>query len=375
MNVDSFSNNCWSQQKQQQRRYTTTTRIVSSRIITSSSISNNNSNDDTINARKMKFKNHNQYSKTRRKILQQITTSATIASTTILAPPFLSPSNNNNEALAAQTAGEAIRKSAANIPGYGQPDVYYPPSFLGKWRATRVILAAAAAVSGGDEKQKQSDPLLSLVLSTADSLPITLYYDVRFITVDGDDGVTVNSNNNNGNGNSNPETQKVIADRQFNEAAYYNALRAEIIKQTQTTSTSMQLQPPPSIQSITWSPFNPNVCTSIYTDGSTQEIKVTKRAAELDIGNAIEERMTLISSSEYRRVTTTKGAMGIPSIAASRVLTKWKSEGMGVGVQSQSKNQIVEGIEIVYSDGMMGVGGGGEKPMLSSKSRLKLERL
>ena len=137
-----------------------------------------------------------------------------------------------------------------------------------------------------------------------------------------------------------------------------------------------------------------------------QEIKVTKRAAELDLGNGNgtssknnanananandignaneKERMTLISSSEYRRVTTTKGAMGIPSIAASRVLTKWKSEVLGVGLQqqqSQSKNQIVEGIEIVYSDGMMGGGDplaggvGGGKPMLSSKSRLKLERL
>ena len=325
----------------------------------------------------MNIKNHNQYSKTRRKILQQITTSAAITTTVLVAPAscFLSPNNghNNNEALAAQTAGEAIRKSAANIPGYGQPDVYYPPSFLGKWRATRVILA-----------RDESDPLLSLLSSSP--LPITLYYDVRFITVDGDDvASTVNSSNNNKS-----EAEKVIADRQFNEAAYYNALRAEIVKQTTAI-----IQPPPSIQSITWSPFNPNVCTSIYTDGSMQEIKVTKRAAELDLGtsknDAIananandigneKERMTLISSSEYRRVTTTKGAMGIPSIAASRVLTKWKSEVLGTGLQ-QSKNQIVEGIEIVYLDGMMGGGDplaggvGGGKPMLSSKSRLKLERL
>jgi hypothetical protein len=39
--------------------------------------------------------------------------------------------------------------------------------------------------------------------------------------------------------------------------------------------------------------------------------------------------------------------MGIPSISASRVMTKWKGEGEG-------RNQIVEGIEIVYLDGMMG---------------------
>ena len=426
--IDSFSN--WSLlriQHQQQRRCTTSSSY--SRIDTNDSqqqhhndaatdvdddVDDNDNDDDddddgdNDNINRMKVKNHinNQYSKTRRKILQQITTSATITTTVLVAPScFLSKSNNghNNEALAAQTAGEAIRKSAANIPGYGQPDVYYPPSFLGKWRATRVILAIA-------RDETTSDSPLSILSSLSSSpLPITLYYDVRFITVDGDDVVnTVNVNSSN-RSNNNSETEKVIADRQFNEASYYNALRAEIVKQTETATTSkvnIQPLPPPSIQSITWSPFNPNVCTSIYNDGSMQEIKVTKRAAELDLGNGNgtssknnanananandignaneKERMTLISSSEYRRVTTTKGAMGIPSIAASRVLTKWKSEVLGVGLQqqqSQSKNQIVEGIEIVYSDGMMGGGDplaggvGGGKPMLSSKSRLKLERL
>jgi hypothetical protein len=39
--------------------------------------------------------------------------------------------------------------------------------------------------------------------------------------------------------------------------------------------------------------------------------------------------------------------MSIPSISASRVMAKWKGEGEG-------RNQIVEGIEIVYFDGMMG---------------------
>jgi hypothetical protein len=230
----------------------------------------------------------------------------------------------SDKALAAQTAGEAVRRSAANLPGYGQPDIYYPSSFIGKWKATRTIIAS-------------DDPALRSF-----NLPLTISYDLRFITVDGD---------SNGSSNSNG---KVIADRAFNEASYYNAIRA-----------LLEVQMPASIQSVNWSPFNPNVLNTIYNNGSSKEIKVTKRAAELDDDNST---TTLISSSEYRRVTATTGGMGIPSISASRVMTKWKGEGVGGDL-------IVEGIEIVYLDGMMGgdpltagsgTGAGGGKPQLKS---------
>lgn len=269
----------------------------------------------------------------RRQLLKFIASSSALS--------LLSTSAGSNQALAAQTAGEAVRKSAANIPGYGQPDIYFPPSFIGKWRATRVIVAS-------------DDPFLSQLHM---GLPVTISYDVRFITVDGD----VKSNGG----------DQVIYDRQFNEASYYNAIKATADKQEGRVS-------PPSIQTITWSPFNPNVCTSNYSDGSMKEIKVTKRAAEMDAASGI------ISSSEYRRVTTT-GAVssgsfgGIPSISASRVLTKWKSDLV-------DGNQLVEGIEIVYSDGSIGGdpmaagsftggSGGSKQPQMSSKSRLKLERI
>jgi len=253
--------------------------------------------------------------------------------------------NVNDKALAAQTAGEAVRRSAANLPGYGQPDIYYPSSFIGKWKATRSIISS-------------DDPSLLPF-----NLPLVITYDMRFITVDGDD----NASNNNNDG----ATGKVIADRAFNEASYYNAIRALL----QVVQQQQQQQIPSFIQSINWSPFNPNVLNTIYDNGSSKEIKVTKRAAELD--TATSAGITLISSSEYRRVTTTTGGMGIPSISASRVMAKWKGEGEG-------GNQIVEGIEIVYLDGTMGGdplapgsgigGGGGGKPQLSSKARIKLER-
>ncbi len=264
----------------------------------------------------------------------------TIASSVSLLP-LVRPSTSN----AAQTAGEAVRRSAANIPGYGQPDVFYPSSFAGKWRATRVIVS--------------SDDVIFDKLSIP--MPLTLFYDVRFITADGD-----------GNNSNAKEGEKVIADRQFNEASYYNALKAAIEAQQQSqsaTSTSTL----PTIQTVSWSQFNPNVCTINYSDSSTKEIKVTKRAAELD------ESAGIISSSEYRRITTSSGAMGIPSISASRVMTKWKSNDMSSS--GSDGKQVVEGIEVVYSDGTvggdpmtMGMGGSATKPQVSSKSRLRLEK-
>jgi hypothetical protein len=203
----------------------------------------------------------------------------------------------SDKALAAQTAGEAVRRSAANLPGYGQPDIYYPSSFIGKWKATRTIISS-------------DDPaLLSF------NLPLTISYDLRFITVDGD---------SNGSSNSNG---KVIADRAFNEASYYNAIRALLEAQMPQLQLQSQLQIPASIQSVNWSPFNPNVLNTIYNNGSSKEIKVAKRAVELDDNNST---TTLISSSEYRRVTATTGGMGIPSISASRVMTKWKERGKEV---------------------------------------------
>lgn len=257
-----------------------------------------------------------------------IVTAATISQVPLLKPP--------PQALAAQTAGEAIRRSAANMPGYGQADLYYPTSFLGKWKATRII------VSSSDLGIPQS------------ILPLTISYDIRFMTVDGDIGLS-GDNNNAKVGDS--KVGKVIADRQFNEESYYNALR-ELLG----SSSSSQL---PSIRSTSWSSSNPNVLTISYNDGAGKEVKVTKRAADMDESNGI------ISSSEYRRISTVaSGTLGVPSIEASRIMNKWKINETGV----------IEGIEVVYSDGVLGdpmaatAGAMEQQQQLSSKSRLRLER-
>lgn len=220
---------------------------------------------------------------------------------------------------AAQTPGEAIRRSAASMPGYGPPDVYFPSSMLGRWRMNRQI------VNSDDIRFANSQ------------MPMSVTYDVRFISVDGDS-------------NDGKIDFKVIADRQYNTASFHNAIRSD---------------DSPTIQSIIWSPFNPNVCTTNYSDGSIMEEKVTKRAvdSELDSG--------FVSSSEFKRITETSSSSMVPNIKAVRVLTKWKL----------TSENSAEGIELVYTDPTITVdpmtarGGSSTKPILSSKSFLKLERI
>lgn len=244
---------------------------------------------------------------------------------------FLDLSHPTSSAIAAQTAGEAVRRSAANLPGYGQPDIFYPSSFVGKWRATRVIISS-------------DDPTILKA-----QLPLTLFYDVRFITTDGDSEGKLGAD------------EKVIADRQFNEESYYNALKTALEKEGSSLGSM------PSIQKSTWSPFNPNLLTINYSNSSMREVKVTKRANNIEVANGI------LSSSEYRRITTVDGGfMGdIPSITGSRVLTKWKFE-----------DSSVDAIELVYTDDLIGgdpmsmtIGSQlNAKTHLSSKSRVKLQR-
>ena len=91
-----------------------------------------------------------------------------------------------------------------------------------------------------------------------------------------------------------------------------------------------------------------------------------------------------VSSSEFRRIVTISavegGRGGIPSVAASRVLTKWRKG------TADNGDDVVEAIEVVYSEGGVlgdpmggggGMGGGMGKPngpRLTLKSRLRLVR-
>ena len=222
---------------------------------------------------------------------------------------------------------------------------------LGKWRATHVILSS------------QEDAISSANLS----FPITLFYNVRFLAVEGKNDV-------------------VIADRSYNQESYYKALRAKAMEQLQSSPassvTSIGL---PALEKIEWTASNPNVLTESFINGSSREIKVTKRSSESipaskdDAGGSATGAGVLLSSSEYRRVTKVDNDRGIPTLTASRVLTKWS-------VPSNSF-EVMEGMELIYSDAMLaggggdplrgggGIGGGESRPQVISKSRIRLQRI
>mmetsp|Transcript_21580 Transcript_21580/g.30472 ORF Transcript_21580/g.30472 Transcript_21580/m.30472 type:complete len:307 (+) Transcript_21580:89-1009(+) len=172
------------------------------------------------------------------------------------------PSN----AAAPTSTSEAIRRGAANIPGYGQTDVFYPKMLAGKWKATRSIVSS-------------NDPLIGA------KTPLTVEYEMRFIQSVEDDAV--------------------VADRGFNQGSFLTALN-NILYEKGTANP---------IQSIQWSESNPNDLRWVNAEGGREEIKVTKRATE--------KTEETVSSSEFRRITK-EDSRGIPSISAQRVLNKWK---------------------------------------------------
>ena len=99
----------------------------------------------------------------------------------------------------------------------------------------------------------------------------------------------------------------------------------------------------PSIRSCDWTSTNPNVLALEYSDGSSKEIKVTKRSS--DVSNDGSN----LFSSEFRRITAVPPSSssssitgGIPSVYKSRVLTKWR--------QVPGSNDVIEGIEILYNE-------------------------
>ena len=252
---------------------------------------------------------------------------------------------------AAETTAESIRLlSSKTIPGLGPPDVYYPPYFVGRWKVTKVIT-------------KSDDSFWEDMKQSGVDLPVTIKSEMRFVPYDaGKDFI----------GDDNPNNVPAIADRSFNERSYYASISEELNKLLLTT------KPMSSIRQLDWTPTNPNVLSINYQDGSSKEIKVTKRS------NDVEKDESAMFSSEFRRVTVVPAssggpAGGIPSIYKSRVLTKWKKAGEGT----------IEGIEIMYNergvfgeqkaDPLLGVGKGENTKDMSdwrsTKTRILMERI
>lgn len=161
-------------------------------------------------------------------------------------------------------AGEAIRRSAATIPGYGQTDVFFPASLAGNW-----IMIREVDFGNGRE-------------------PLRLSYPIRFLRSIEDDAV--------------------VADRGFNQAALEQAIVEAVYNDSENS-------PGRAVQSYEWVQTNPNDLRLVLESGKRKEIKVTKRSTE--------RTESTVSSSEFQRITQ-EDQGGIPEISARRVVTKWK---------------------------------------------------
>lgn len=256
----------------------------------------------------------------------------------VLATPaaFLLQPNVSNAATG-ETAAESIRLlSAKTIPGLGPPDIYYPPNFVGKWKVTRVIT-------------KSDEVFWDNLDQVGVQLPISIVSEMRFVPYDAGKDFSGSVDEE-----SNPNSP-AIADRAFNEKSCYAALSNEINRLYQQTKAM------PPIQTLDWTPTNPNVLSLAYNDGSSKEVKVTKRSSDVS-----KDGMNIFST-EFRRVTDVgatsggpSGVGGIPKIYASRLLSKWR--------QADNTNNLIEGIEIMYIEqGTMGETNNGVDPLFGGR--------
>ena len=231
------------------------------------------------------------------------------------------------------TPGEAIRRSAANLPGLGPSDLFYPRDWQGLWKVTRNLLVPSNIV-----------------------LP---EYTIRFLPSIEDD--------------------KVILDRGFSQAQLETAI-GNFKQQQQSLSTESQSPPQQEsssssssvVQSYQWVETNPNDLRLVFTNGGgLKDIKVTKRSSSSSTAQSTDSSSTLVlSTSEFQRVTLQSTATSIPTIGARRVLTQWK----------QVDANTLQALEVVYdmdasTTNPLDNSSSGATPPVLSKSRILLERI
>jgi hypothetical protein len=217
-------------------------------------------------------------------------------------------------AAAANPVGEAIRRGASSIPGYGPPDVVYPAGFVGRWAVTRQTNDVASETTR------------------------TVSYDMRFLPTTSSEGAATT-------------TAAAIQDRGYN-----------LVKETAAANKNNP------VRSYEWTETNPNDLRLVLNDGTGMEIKVTKRSTETTTTTD-----TVVTSSEFARITTDRGT--IPVIEARRTLQKWKMvsanvvEGLEIVYDVGGKLGDPMAMSIITSSSE------NAGPRVISKSRLHLERI
>ena len=158
---------------------------------------------------------------------------AALASVLAALPPQRTPA----------TGLEEVRKAASLLPGYGPPDIAFPPPFRGRWRVTRQVVDVQTPLG------ETAAPREAL-RQARDSLvapPVT--FEQRFVQ---------------------DSERAVIADRSFNAERRTAAISGTALADLEAR----------------WEPSNPNVLTlARVSTSSLVETKVTKRSFEAPLAH------------------------------------------------------------------------------------------
>ena len=154
------------------------------------------------------------------------------------------------------TGLEEVRKAASLLPGYGPPDIAFPPPFRGRWRVTRQVVDVQTPLG------ETAAPREAL-RQARDSLvapPVT--FEQRFVQ---------------------DSERAVIADRSFNAERRTAAISGTALADLEAR----------------WEPSNPNVLTlARVSTSSLVETKVTKRSFEAPLGATPKPNAELIATAK-----------------------------------------------------------------------------
>jgi hypothetical protein len=234
-----------------------------------------------------------------------------------LAPPF-------SPAALAETPIESIRKAASVLPGYGPPDLIYPPCFAGRWRVTRSIAKL-------DMPQGEGAAPATALSRAREQEGAARSFEARYVGIVDQPGC--------------------IADRAFNAERRAAALAGA----------------PLGAYSARWESSNPNVLTLTGAGGGVVETKVTKRSFESPSDGAF-------GTSEYARVADagSAGVMeAVPLIRAVRVQVRYRwapSDSVDV-IEALELEQMFDPTATGFADLS------GATPVLATKARLIMTRL
>ena len=278
-----------------------------------------------------------------------------LTSATALCVRFLVPASTGlivpdaaHAAVKFSNGAEEIRKAASLIPGYGPPDISYPPVFLGRWRVESRMVNVTTPLG---EDVAPMDHLRTARQLMAAERPLS--FEQRFVEAEGGaSGVVLVRENTDSLALSvkNYGGGMVIAERAFN---------AEHRAAAQPGAGPLQ------DFTARWEPTNPNVLT-LASRGTVVETKVTKRSFQQPFDGAF-------GTSEYARIADagSEGVLGgVPNIKASRVQIKYKWDGASpIVIEAIELTQVFDPTQTGFADLA------GATPVLTTKARLLFTRL